>query len=136
MSEYAMNQAMLDMFVIESSQLIEQLENSILSSERRNEYSTDDINEIFRIMHTIKGSSAVMNFSEISALAHAMEDQFFSLRAGNTVGINYSALSDLILEGIDFIKVELHKIKNGYPVFHGEFSVYFNMKSLRAKSCL
>nr|WP_082058158.1 chemotaxis protein CheA [Clostridium aceticum] len=103
---------MLDMFIFETSQLITQLEQSILCSEKASCYSEADINEIFRIMHTIKGSSAMMLFNNISALAHSIEDLFFFLREGALQQFDCSMLSDLVLEGVDFIKVEIEKIKN------------------------
>ncbi|HCR39329.1 MAG TPA: chemotaxis protein CheA, partial [Lachnospiraceae bacterium] len=67
-------------FLFESSQLIEQLEQAILSSDKDNCYTGAAINEIFRIMHTIKGSAAMMTFNEISELAHTVEDLFFYIR--------------------------------------------------------
>lgn len=107
------NEPLLDMFIFETSQLIEQLEQSILASEKGNGYAQESINEIFRIMHTIKGSSAMMMFSGISTLAHTIEDLFYYLRENDPQNVDCSVLSDLILEAVDFIKVELEKIKNG-----------------------
>lgn len=101
------------MFIFETSQLIEQLEQSILSSEKSSCYTPTAINEIFRIMHTIKGSSAMMIFNNISTLAHHIEDLFYFLREEKPNNIDYSTLSDLVLEGVDFIKIEMEKIKNG-----------------------
>ena len=107
------NESMLDMYIFETSQNIEQLEQTILSSEKSNGYTQEAINEIFRLMHTIKGSSAMMLFNNISTLAHTIEDLFFFLREQQPLNIDSSSLSDLIFAGIDFIKVELEKIKNG-----------------------
>lgn len=113
MSDQYIHEPMLDMFIFETSQLIGQLEQSILASENFGSYEQDAINEIFRIMHTIKGSSAMMMFNNISILAHAIEDLFYFLREDKPHVIDYSSLSDLILEGVDFIKLEVEKIKNG-----------------------
>ncbi|MGI6778466.1 MAG: chemotaxis protein CheW [Acetivibrionales bacterium] len=107
------NEPMLDMFIFESTQLIEQLEDLILKCEKSSSYTQETINEIFRIMHTIKGSSAMMAFCNISTLAHTIEDLFYFIREQKPQNIDNCALSDLVLEGVDFIKVELDKIKNG-----------------------
>lgn len=112
MSEFYKNEPMLEMFIFETSQLIEQLEESILASEKTSCYTQGAINEIFRIMHTIKGSSAMMMFNNISTLAHSIEDLFYFFREEKPQNIDCSALSDLVLDGIDFIKVEVEKIKN------------------------
>jgi len=112
MADFNTSDTMVEMFLFETSQLLEQLEQVILSSDSNNCYSEEDINEIFRIMHTIKGSSAVMMFNEISALSHTVEDIFFYIREENPKQDFCSALNDLILECVDFIKVELEKIRN------------------------
>lgn len=103
---------MLELFIFESMQLIEQMELLIISNESSSSYTFETINEIFRIMHTIKGSAAMMSFNNISMLAHSIEDVFYVLREDKPRNINYSELSDLVLEGLDFIKVEIAKIKN------------------------
>lgn len=106
------NDALLDMFLFESTQLIESLEQSVLSSDSENDYTKNDVNEIFRIMHTIKGSAAFMNYHQISNLAHGIEDIFFFVREEKPQGIDYTRLTDLILDSLDFIKIELEKVRN------------------------
>ena len=101
-------ESMLDMFIFEMNQLVDQLEQLIIECE--DGYSMDNINEIFRIMHTIKGSAAMMMYENVSKTAHAIEDVFFFLREENPSDVNYSNLTDLVLEGMDFIKNELDKI--------------------------
>jgi len=113
LSNQYVNEPMLDLFIFESMQLIEQMELLIIANEKSSSYASEAINEIFRIMHTIKGSSAMMLFNTISTLAHSMEDLFFVLREDKPQNVDYSELSDLVLEGLDFIKLEIAKIRNG-----------------------
>lgn len=112
MSKGYSNEPMLDLFIYETEQNIEQLEAIILSMEKSGNLTTDAINEIFRIMHTIKGSSAMMMYDNIASLSHAMEDLFYYIREDKPESIDCILLSDLVLEGVDFIKLELEKIKN------------------------
>jgi two-component system chemotaxis sensor kinase CheA len=107
------NESMLDIYLFETFQMIEQLEKVILGIEKESLFSPDTINEIFRIMHTIKGSSAMMMFRNITELAHAMEDLFYYLREEAPQIVDYTTMIDLSLEGIDFIRIEAEKIKNG-----------------------
>ena len=104
---------MLDMFIFETNQLVEQLEQAILSTEKSSCYTHSAINEIFRIMHTIKSSSAMMLYNNISNLAHKVEDLFYFLREEKPQNINCSELTDLVLESVDFIKTETQKIEKG-----------------------
>ena len=106
----ASNDSFLGMFIFEASQLIEQLEQMILTSEGVQFFDQAAINEIFRIMHTIKGSAAMMSLQNISKLAHSLEDIFYYLREEKPEEINYADLSDLVLEGIDFIKAEVEQL--------------------------
>ena len=76
-----------EMFIFETEQLLEQLEQIILTGEKMNGFTSQDINEIFRIMHTIKGSSAMMFFNNISTLAHSIEDLFFFIRESKPASI-------------------------------------------------
>lgn len=107
------NDPMMEVFIYETSQQVEQLEQLVINVESEGEYSSNSINEIFRIMHTIKSSAAMMLFNNVSMVAHSTEDLFYFIRESKPHNIDSSSLCDLVLEGIDFIKLELEKIKNG-----------------------
>jgi len=113
LSEKNTNEPMLEMYIFETSQMLEQLEQAIMASEKIGRYEENDINEIFRFMHTIKGSSAMMLYNNIGSLAHSVEDMFYFLREKKPTIVNCSALSDLVFEAVDFIKIEVEKIKSG-----------------------
>ena len=104
-------ESMLEMFIFEMSQLIDQLESTIVQAE--SEYNSDQINEIFRVMHTIKGSSAMMMFDNIAGVAHTIEDLFYYLREESPKNVDFRRLSDYVLNGADFVKAELAKIQEG-----------------------
>lgn len=116
---------MLEMYLFETTQNMERIEELILASEQSDGFTDDTINEIFRLMHTIKGSSAMMLFNHISTLAHSIEDVFFFLREQHPQNVDFTSLNDLVLEGIDFMKVEIEKIKNGDKA-DGDADVYIN----------
>lgn len=106
-------EGLLDLFIFETDQNIEQLEKIILDHEQSSEFSDEAINEIFRIMHTIKGSAAMMMFSDISAVAHSIEDLFYFIREHRAEQLDGYGVSDLILESLDFIGERLAEIKLG-----------------------
>lgn len=106
------NESMLDVFIYETTQNIERLEKSILAGEKASCFTRDMVNEIFRIMHTIKGSSAMLMYNNIASLSHAIEDLFYYLRDEEPINMDCALLSDMVLEGVDFIKMELEKAKN------------------------
>lgn len=111
MSENPTQDAMLDMYIFETTQLLEQLEQLVIDGEKTSSFR-ERIDEIFRIMHTIKGSSAMMFFTNIAELSHTVEDLFFCLR-DNPDCADYRMVSDIVLDATDFMKVEVAKISDG-----------------------
>jgi two-component system, chemotaxis family, sensor kinase CheA len=114
---------MLEMFIFETYEMIEQLQQLIMDSEKIKKFETDAINEIFRIMHTIKGSSGMMMFDNVASISHTIEDLFYFIRESKPKKINYSALTDLVLEGSDLIKAETDKIDNDKKA-DGDFTIF------------
>ncbi len=102
-------EAMLDAFVFESSELLENLDEILMRTEQ-DELLEDDIAEIFRIMHTIKGSAAMMGLQNMSALAHSVEDLFYIIREDPTVTYDKPALYELLFAGSDSLKNEIENL--------------------------
>jgi len=110
--DYA-NDSMLEMYLFESTTLLDQLDDILLQSEKEENLSSDSVNEIFRIMHTIKGSSAMMEFDTISHVSHKLEDLFYVIRENGVDESYFQELFDLVLGVSDFLKEEVEKIRQG-----------------------
>ncbi len=105
--------SLLEAFIYETSSLLDQLDEIMLDSEKQKSLSEDNINEIFRIMHTTKGSAAMMGFNEISNLAHSVEDVFFLIREDpSRLNLVFDTLFDLIFQSSDFLRQEIESIQN------------------------
>ncbi|MFT3952415.1 MAG: chemotaxis protein CheA [Oscillospiraceae bacterium] len=100
-------ESMVDMYIYESTSLLEQLDQILLRTESNNRFVDEDINEIFRIMHTIKGSSAMMGLENMSVLAHSIEDMFFILREEKPKIGSAAALYELVFAASDLLKAEI-----------------------------
>jgi len=107
------NDQMMEMFLYEMGTLLEQLDEVLLNSEKSQELTEDAISEIFRIMHTIKGSSAMMELNLISTVTHKLEDSFFLIREHGIDQEHFTELFDLMLDASDFLKSQLDAIQNG-----------------------
>ena len=91
----------------------------MLGSEKAGTFTDEDVNEIFRIMHTIKGSSAMMEYNSLMTVAHRVEDLFFIVREKSMEVIPQELrpeLFDLIFQAIDFFRSELEKIEQNEPL--------------------
>ncbi|MEE1102133.1 MAG: chemotaxis protein CheA [Agathobacter sp.] len=106
-------QDMLDTYLFENTQLLEGLQEIVLEQKDEAFFDEDSINEIFRTMHTIKGSSAIMMYDDITAIAHKLEDVFFFLRESHPKNVPHMELVEYVLKVSDFITEELDKIQNG-----------------------
>lgn len=103
---------MLEMYIYESNQLIDRLEQVLMTSENTQEMD-EAIDEIFRIMHTLKGNSMMMMFEDIAEIAHAVEDLFDYVRQVKDSINDFTSMIDLVLESLDFIKIEIGKVEAG-----------------------
>ncbi len=115
MAEDFNTESMLDMYLFENTQLLEQLQETVLEQKDADCFDEDSINEIFRTMHTIKGSSGIMMFDNITAVSHKLEDVFFYLRESHPDNVPHVELVEHVLEVEDFISSEMEKIRNGDP---------------------
>ncbi len=106
------NEPMLEMYIFETGQLLDRLEQILMASEDQQDLDPT-ISEIFRVMHTIKGNSMMMLFEDMGSLAHAVEDLFDYVRKVKACVTDFSAMVDLVLESLDFMKQELRKIEAG-----------------------
>ena len=107
-------EAMLDVFVHETDTMLEELDEVLIDSEKAHNIDDDNINTIFRITHTIKGSAAMMNFEGMSNLAHSIEDVFYILRDNpEKLKMVFDTIFDLVFQSSDFLKDELNQIRTG-----------------------
>ncbi len=103
---------MLEVFLYESSNMLEQMDELAMDHEEE-QFDEKSLNEIFRIMHTIKGSSAIMMYQNITEISHTLEDVFYFIRENHPDSIDQSELVGLVIDTSDFIKGELEKIQSG-----------------------
>lgn len=109
-------EGMLDTYLFETDGMLDKLDEMLVADEKAGDMSQDDINEIFRIMHTIKGSSAMMEFTPVSEVAHKIEDLFFYIRDKGSDAVapeDKKDLFDLMFKSEDYLRGEVDKIRNG-----------------------
>ncbi|WP_457599199.1 hybrid sensor histidine kinase/response regulator [Hydrogenimonas sp.] len=101
-------QEILEDFLVEAFEMIEQLDNDLIELENSPE-DLDLLNRIFRVAHTIKGSSSFLNFDVLTHLTHHMEDVLNKARRGE-LSITPEVM-DVVLESTDKMKALLEHIK-------------------------
>lgn len=102
-------QEILQDFLIESFELIEQLDQDLVELENNPE-DLELLNRIFRVAHTVKGASSFLNFEVLTKLTHHMEDVLNKARHGDL--IITPEIMDVVLESIDLMKALLNIIRD------------------------
>ncbi|WP_421622582.1 chemotaxis protein CheA [Borrelia sp. MN22-0132] len=104
------NKELLEIFFEEAQNLVDTLEENILSLED-DPNNSETIDEIFRAAHTLKGGSASVDMMELSGFTHVVEDVFDAIRDNKLKICN--DLVDLLLNALDVIKDMLDARLNG-----------------------
>ena len=96
-------------FLIEAFELIEQIDHDLVELEANPE-DLELLNRIFRVAHTVKGSSSFLNFDILTELTHHMEDVLNKARKGE-LKITPDIM-DVVLESVDMMKGLLESIRD------------------------
>lgn len=101
---------LVEMFVFEVSQLLEQLECNISRVAKVKKFDLELIDDICGIMHTIQGTSSMLLYNTIFLAANSIEKLFQCLRVQEE-NINNPKIITLLLDASNFIRRELIKIE-------------------------
>lgn len=102
---------MLEVYLLETRQLNGQMADILLEAERQGRFGEDGIHSIFRVMHTIKSSSAMMGLGGLSSMAHKLEDLFSYYREHpDRLEAPDPGLFDLLFSASDFIEQEMEQM--------------------------
>lgn len=102
-------QEIMEDFLIEAFEMNEQLDQDLVELEHNPE-DLDLLNRIFRVAHTIKGSSSFLNLNILTHLTHNMEDVLNRARKGE-IKITPDIM-DVVLHSIDLMKTLLATIRD------------------------
>ena len=95
----------LEFFVPEAEEHLQAVTECLLALEGNP--NADDINRLFRSMHTVKGSAAQVGLHRLSAVAHRVEDLIGRLRDGQLQP--GAEIVDVLLQSVDVLKNFLHR---------------------------
>ncbi|WP_375329072.1 Hpt domain-containing protein [Microcystis sp. BLCC-F210] len=104
----ANNQKILGYFIEEAEEHLETLEQGILDLGNLVN-NTEQMNEVFRAAHSVKGGAAMLGYSSIQNTAHRLEDAFKILKE-NPVEVDQK-LESLFLKGYDLLQTLINKLR-------------------------
>jgi two-component system chemotaxis sensor kinase CheA len=95
-----MNQTeLLDQFILEARECLEQIGDRLLKVEK-SPTDSELLNDLFRMVHTLKGNCGLFEFKPLERVVHAGEDLLDRVRNG-TLAYN-PAIADALLDAMDF----------------------------------
>lgn len=94
-----MTNALLAQFIPEARELLERAGSGMLALEKTR--SPEALDEIFRAVHTLKGTSGLFDIAPLTHLVHAAEDLLVEMRAGQLALA--PAIVDGLLESLDLV---------------------------------
>ena len=92
----------VESFIVETGELFDDLDNKLLDLEQ-NHQDEALVNDIFRAVHTIKGSAGFLSLDQLNQLTHHFEDVLNLLRRGDLQF--HSDMMDVMFEAFDLMKV-------------------------------
>lgn len=124
-------QEIMEDFLIEAFEMVEQLDQDLVELESNPE-DLELLNRIFRVAHTIKGSSSFLNFDILTKLTHNMEDVLNKARRGE-LKITPDVM-DVVLVSIDMMKALLQAIRDSGTDANAGIDIADIVKRLQAVS--
>lgn len=112
MSDFAGMEELLQDFLLESTELLSDVDNKLVELEKRpNDRAL--LNDIFRGFHTIKGGAGFLNVAPMVTICHRTENLFDKLR-NSELGLS-SELMDVILDATGAVRDMFTVLSQGLP---------------------
>ncbi|QCF25692.1 chemotaxis protein CheA [Hydrocarboniclastica marina] len=107
------DEEILQDFLIEAGEIIEQLSEQLVELERDPE-NRDLLNAIFRGFHTVKGGAGFLQLDALVECCHIAENVFDTLRNGKR-RVD-SELMDVVLQALDTVNTQFDEVRNQQPL--------------------
>ncbi|NJN49006.1 MAG: histidine kinase [Alkalinema sp. RL_2_19] len=106
-------QQILGYFIEEAKEHLDSIESGLLNLSQTMA-DAEEMNQIFRAAHSIKGGAAMLGFNSIQRVAHHLED-YFKLLKENASDINIDRrLEDMFLKGFDALKALVDQLQGTF----------------------
>ncbi len=120
----------LPTFLDETEEQLDDLVETMLGLER-DSTSKDDLNEAFRLIHSIKGSAGMMGFDSMMNLTHHLENRFARFRSGQAQ-LDEPTMA-LVLRCVDYLRQCNNRLRDGEPLV-SSFELLDELKRLEAQA--
>ncbi len=132
MSMEDMDPSLIQDFLTESNELIEQLDADLVKLEDLEDAEQKELlNGVFRALHTIKGAASFLSMTTLTTFAHAAEDALNRLRKGD-VQVN-PEIMDAMLRSVDILRGMLEEVASGQDITPGPAELIDQLHAIAEK---
>ena len=127
MSSSDFDPEILQDFLTESGELLDSFEGDLVTLEQ----TPDDpelLNQVFRALHTIKGSASFLGMANLVEIAHAAESALNAARNGSVIVDR--PVMDLLLGAVDVLKVQFEEVRDGRELTKAEPGLVESLKEI------
>jgi chemotaxis protein histidine kinase CheA len=105
-------QQILGYFIEEAKEHLDSIEHGLLNL-KDTMADAEEMNQMFRAAHSIKGGAAMLGFNSIQKVSHHLEDYFKLLKDNPIINIDHK-LEDLFLKGFDALKALVDQLQGTF----------------------
>ena len=105
--------SMMGIFYEQSSRLISELRTDFSNYQDKEKYGQELIQEVFRVVHTLKADAAMMLFDGIAYISKKFENLLYCFRNGPKVIEDTKRFDNVLCEYMNYVEKELTKIPSG-----------------------
>lgn len=128
MAGFELDEEILHDFLIEASEIHEQLGQQLIDFETNNK-DQGLIDAIFRAFHTIKGGAAFLQLDNLVGICHLSEDVFDMVRSGQLPADEDSI--SLFLDVYDVLSEQFENLHNSEPLVKAPQSIIDRLNALK-----
>ena len=108
-----------EMFLEEAEELFESADNVLLEAERNGTLTDDEMGQLFRDVHTLKGSGASVELAFFAEFTHTVENMMDKLRNHEIEFI--PEMAETLIDGLDVMK-EILELEAGDGIERDQFT--------------
>ncbi len=104
---------MTELFYDESNTILQELRKGMVTCKGMSAYGQDIVESVFRGVHTLKASSTMMMFENLSELSKSLEQMLFCFRGEGKEIADTQRFDDILVSYVDFFESETDQLTLG-----------------------
>lgn len=102
---------MIDIYQRETLEQVDEIEGSLVEVVRDGAFAKAQVDALFRLVHTMKSSAAMMGMADLSTCAHRLEDLFDAVRSEPALMAGHEvSVIDVLYSFVDYVRDDMLRV--------------------------